>query len=90
MKSHVLFFALLFSVSTFAQNTENVFVIMTEGLRWQELFSGADSVLLHDSQYTENIQDVTRQFEVLHPNLRKTAVCRYPFLSGLSPLLSHS
>ncbi len=78
MKSYVLLLALLFSVSAFAQKTENVFVIMTDGLRWQELFSGADSVLLNDSQYTENIQDVTNKFWDESPTNRREKLM--PFL----------
>lgn len=57
-----LTFALLFSACTFAQKTENVFVIMTDGLRWHEVFSGADSVLLNDENYTENIDKTTTKF----------------------------
>jgi hypothetical protein len=32
--------------------TKNVFIITTDGFRWQEVFSGADSLLMNDEQYT--------------------------------------
>jgi hypothetical protein len=35
---------------------ENVFIITTDGFRWQEVFSGADSVLINDQQYTQNTE----------------------------------
>ena len=37
-----------------AQKTENVVVITLDGLRWQEMFTGADSILINDSSYTRN------------------------------------
>ncbi len=49
-----LFFAMLALKST-AQTpalTENVFFITADGLRWQEVFSGADSALLHSPSCT--------------------------------------
>ena len=39
-----------------AQNAENIFVITTDGTRWQEVFDGADSALLHDTRF---VQDTT-------------------------------
>jgi hypothetical protein len=43
--------------------TENkVFLITLDGFRWQELFSGADSALLHNSQFTTNIQATKELF----------------------------
>ncbi len=34
------------------QVTENVFIITTDGLRWQEVFTGADSVLINSEKET--------------------------------------
>jgi len=34
------------------QVTQNVFIITIDGVRWQEIFTGADSLLLNDEQYT--------------------------------------
>ena len=32
--------------------TKNVFIITTDGFRWQEVFTGADSALINNTQYT--------------------------------------
>lgn len=32
--------------------TKNVFIITTDGFRWQEVFGGADSALIHDDRFT--------------------------------------
>jgi Type I phosphodiesterase / nucleotide pyrophosphatase len=50
-----------FSSNTYRENkpevnsrfiTENVFIITTDGFRWQEIFNGADSSLLNNERYT--------------------------------------
>ena len=48
MKTPYLFTLLLVSlvVTTYPQKTENVFLVTLDGLRWQELFYGADSLLV--------------------------------------------
>ncbi len=61
MKKTFLFFMLSFSV--FAQNkTENVFIITTDGFRWQEMFGGVDSVLLKDEKYVSNRDRIKNSF----------------------------
>lgn len=46
---------LLLTIETFAQNkTENVFIITTDGFRWQEVFGGMDSSLLNKKEFTRN------------------------------------
>jgi hypothetical protein len=51
--SKILLFLLLSSQIIFAQNkTENVFIIMTDGFRWQEMFGGADSTLIFSKEFT--------------------------------------
>ncbi|MGR3811811.1 alkaline phosphatase family protein [Jiulongibacter sp. NS-SX5] len=57
-----IFLILIFSVSLAAQKTENVILITLDGVRWQEVFKGADQRILHDEDYTENISSVERQF----------------------------
>lgn len=37
-----------------AQPAENIFIIATDGTRWQEIFGGADSALLHDPAYVQD------------------------------------
>lgn len=43
-------------------STNNVFVITLDGFRWQELFSGADSSLLDDPQFTQDAAAVKKIF----------------------------
>jgi hypothetical protein len=35
---------------------ENIFIITTDGFRWQEVFSGADSALINDDRYTQDTE----------------------------------
>lgn len=58
--------ALLFiflAVSACAQHkTENVFVITFDGLRWQELYTGADKSLIGDKKYVDNTEELSELF----------------------------
>ncbi len=42
--------------------TENVFLITLDGLRWQELFGGADSTLIGDKDYVKNPEQLKTLF----------------------------
>lgn len=51
------------SMSAFAQSkTENVFIITTDGFRWQELFGGVDTTLLNDKKFVRNKERLTKSF----------------------------
>ncbi len=66
MKNRLTLFwaCLLLSFSSCAQNqkTENVFLITLDGLRWQELFGGADSTLIGDKKYVGNTKELRELF----------------------------
>jgi hypothetical protein len=51
----VILLSLIFTaVSASAQRkTENIIIITTDGLRWQEVFKGMDSAIANDSQFNE-------------------------------------
>jgi hypothetical protein len=52
-------------VSVFSQaamKTENIILITLDGLRWQELFKGADSSLISDKQYVQNPESLGQMF----------------------------
>lgn len=51
----------LFSIAQNRQ-TENIILITFDGLRWQEMFGGADSVLINDSIYTANRKETNKKF----------------------------
>ncbi len=47
--------ALCISITSFAQvKTENVIIVTLDGMRWQEVFGGADSALLKNKKYTKD------------------------------------
>ena len=58
MKNFCLFIFSIIAINLFSQQTENVFIITTDGLRWQEVFGGVDSVILNDDKYTESSKQV--------------------------------
>jgi hypothetical protein len=57
MKFVLPFCILLISSAARSQTdspTENIFIFTTDGFRWQEVFSGADSLLINDSAYVQD------------------------------------
>ncbi len=57
MKLIIASFSLLISVAAAAQSeasTQNIFIITTDGLRWQEIFNGADSGLIGNINYVQD------------------------------------
>ena len=47
----------LLALTAFTQQkdqTENIFIITTDGLRWQEIFTGADSLLINNTSYNRD------------------------------------
>lgn len=51
-KCFILYF-LISAVACKAQQTENIIIITTDGLRWQEVFKGMDATLANDNRYNE-------------------------------------
>lgn len=51
--------------------TENVFLITLDGLRWQELYTGADSVLIETKEYTHNPEEMKGKFWHEDPQQRR-------------------
>jgi hypothetical protein len=49
----------------------NLFIITIDGLRWQEVFSGADSALLHDGRFTHDTALAKTMFWAASPNERR-------------------
>lgn len=54
MKKLFFIAVLLVGTTCLAQKTENVIVVTLDGLRWQEVFGGADSLLIGDSGFVED------------------------------------
>ena len=55
--SLILFFSVSFFAATtqLLSRTKNVFIVTIDGIRWQEVFKGADPVILNNSRYTSNV-----------------------------------
>lgn len=64
MKLKLLILAFLISFSALAQKgkTENIFIITLDGLRWQELFSGADPALIENKAYVSPPDALRQKF----------------------------
>ncbi len=68
------------SPHTTALKTRNVFLITTDGLRWQEVFNGPDEVLLADTNATANPDRMKTVF--WRPTLEERRRYLMPFLWG--------
>lgn len=71
MKKTWFIAAMLWSVAGYAQTTENIILVTLDGLRWQEVFSGADSLLVDDSGYVDNPEELTSEFWDDDPLIRR-------------------
>lgn len=61
-----------------APNGNNVFIITLDGLRWQELFKGADKAILNDTFFTKNPTVTNKNFWV--GDLQKRRNMLMPFM----------
>ncbi|MDP6457076.1 MAG: alkaline phosphatase family protein [Candidatus Marinimicrobia bacterium] len=70
----VLFLLISLSVSIHAGQklkTENVILVTIDGFRWQEIFSGPDSLLLHSEKYCDDIEALRAEFWHPDPAVRR-------------------
>jgi hypothetical protein len=74
--------ALLLCPAAFAGRTRNVILVISDGVRWQEVFSGADPLLLNDKRVAEwaVIDELKAQYWNDDPALRRKLL--FPFLWG--------
>ncbi len=57
------------------QNTENVFLITIDGLRWQELFTGVEKRMIDEEKgWVKDAQDVEAKFWRKSPQERREAL----------------
>jgi hypothetical protein len=74
--------ALLLSSAAFAGKTRNVILVIGDGVRWQEVFTGADPLLLNDKaggSWTP-VADLKRKYWSDDPAVRRRLL--FPFLWG--------
>ncbi len=58
----ILFFSLIISINSAQTKGKNLILITMDGLRWQEIFYGADSVLIQDSKFVEDLNILQNRF----------------------------
>ncbi len=73
MKITVLLLSCLFSAVAFSQTDRqpNVFIITTDGFRWQEVFNGADSLIISDARYVSDTALLKQLYWDNDPGLRR-------------------
>lgn len=74
---------LLFATNVFSQQnfkTKNVIIITLDGLRWQEVFTGADSTLLNNKEINKSIESTRKRFWNANTDDRRKALM--PFFWG--------
>lgn len=64
MKRILIIFFSVFQFSVFAQSlkTENIFIITLDGLRWQELYTGADSLMVENKDFVKDPAGLKAEF----------------------------
>ncbi|MCZ4222564.1 alkaline phosphatase family protein [Pedobacter rhodius] len=80
MKKLILFIGcLVLTATSFSQSakTKNLIIVTLDGMRWQEVFRGADSVLIH-SKYTEDREEVQKKYWSASATERRKML--FPFL----------
>lgn len=80
MKNFLLLtFCVLALTNTFAQTTKtkNIIIVTLDGMRWQEVFRGADSAMI-SSKYTNDKDDVRKKYWVASTEERRKIL--FPFL----------
>lgn len=66
-----IFVLMAFNALAQSGKTENVFIITLDGMRWQEVFSGADSLLVGNKSYVKDPESLTREFWASTPEERR-------------------
>ena len=54
MKIAFILFCIFLLTVCKAQQTENIIIITTDGLRWQEVFKGLDSAIANNKKFNED------------------------------------
>lgn len=77
MKTLLLLLMLLVCVNAKAQPSKNIFIITTDGFRWQEVFSGADSLLVNDTTFVKDTELIRQLY--WHSNVDERRKKLMPF-----------
>lgn len=82
-KLPLLFLSLFGLISVFGQQqlaTRNVILVTFDGLRWQEVFTGADKRLINDRKFVNDTEDLKSQYWSSNPIERRKKLM--PFIWG--------
>ena len=72
--AYSLFFSLIcffFADAQLTPQTENIFIITTDGFRWQELFTGADPAMIGNPKYVQDTTLIKAQYWDEDPAVRR-------------------
>lgn len=64
-------FSFFFAGAQHAPQTENIFIITTDGFRWQELFTGADSAMIGNTGFVQDTALMKALYWDNDPSLRR-------------------
>jgi len=80
MKNIFFFIFLFYGLHSFSQShkTENLIIVTLDGMRWQEVFGGVDSVILNNPNYTSEKDDIKKLLWSNDINERRKKL--FPFL----------
>jgi len=75
----LLILIIFISIEGKAQNlkTENLFLVTIDGLRWQELYTGADDSLITNTKFVQDTLELKQLFWADDPNERRDRL--FPF-----------
>lgn len=77
-KLSVLIFSLIISILSQAQpKTQNVVIVTLDGMRWQEVFKGADTRLINDTSFNHDVDGMKKEFWDQNENVRRQKL--FPF-----------
>ena len=79
----LILFLILAAFSQATRSADQVLLITLDGLRWQELFSGADAELINDPTFTRDPEATKKQFWRDTPEARRQALM--PFFWSTTP-----
>lgn len=79
LKKLTIFLILMLPIHLWAQmKTENLVIVTLDGMRWQEVFGGADSSLLRNKNFTKDIGGTNGRFWMRNTTERRKKL--FPFL----------
>lgn len=71
-------FSSFFDTNKTSINDPNVVVVTLDGLRWQEIFNGADSIILNDKTYNGDIEYIKSNYWATDSKIRRNKLT--PFI----------